>query len=120
MQITTTKFTSGPWFAGQSPNQRDNHPKQRSIGLSLEDDGGVFGYRLHPNDDDGSYLNLSGYCSEADGHLIAAAPELYEALVEMLAASQPQRSDQPGFVYIGEAQEKATVALAKARGEVVS
>lgn len=45
--------------------------------------------------------------------LIAAAPELYEALNDLLTASQPQRSDRPGFIYLEEAQERAHAALAK-------
>ena len=39
--------------------------------------------------------------------------ELYEALNDLLTASQPQRSDRPGFIYLEEAQERAIAALAK-------
>lgn len=43
----------------------------------------------------------------ANGHLIAAAPELYRALGDML-----EHADVAGFIY-----ERAKAALAKARGE---
>ncbi len=100
MQITT-KFTPGPWsISTESTVCKQIDAEHHAICTDQ--------FCFAPADE-----------KAANAALIAAAPELYEALVEMLAASQPQRSDQPGFVYIGEAQEKATVALAKARGEVV-
>lgn len=51
----------------------------------------------------------------ANARLIAAAPDLYAALKDMLIASQPQHTFR--HVFMGEAQEKARAALAKARGE---
>lgn len=50
----------------------------------------------------------------ANARLIAAAPELLEALRDMLTCSQPQDSTKPGFVYVAEAQEKAAAAIKKA------
>jgi hypothetical protein len=41
---------------------------------------------------------------------------LLEALENLLRASQPQNSMQPGFVYIGEAQDAAQRTIALARG----
>uniref|UniRef100_UPI001304B532 hypothetical protein n=1 Tax=Novosphingobium sp. HII-3 TaxID=2075565 RepID=UPI001304B532 len=83
----------GPWFAGQTPYQRDSHPGQRCIGLALEEDGSVFGYRLHPNDDDGSYFNLSGFCSEADARLIAASPTMYDYIAKRAQGGDQEASD---------------------------
>lgn len=69
-------------------------------------------YRLHPNNDDGSYLNLSGFCSEADARLIAAAPDLLEALEDALEymTDHWDEYDDCGKV------AKARAAIAKARG----
>lgn len=52
--------------------------------------------------------------AEHNANLIAAAPDLFNALEAMLSASQPQAVHQ---VFIGEAQDLATAALRKARGE---
>jgi hypothetical protein len=59
-------------------------------------------------------MGVKGSKGAANARLIAAAPDLYEALVDMLAASQPQNSMRPGFVYLAEAQEKAAAALSRA------
>lgn len=55
--------------------------------------------------------------SHEDARLIAAAPELVEALADLLKASAPQNSMRPGFVYLADAQEAARAAIAKACGQ---
>lgn len=56
--------------------------------------------------------------AEHDAHLIAAAPELYEALEDMLAESfGAEKSCGHDFTCICP-EEKARAALAKARGEI--
>jgi hypothetical protein len=55
--------------------------------------------------------------SDADAHLIAAAPELYEALRDCMAACELSGADSSDFFH---AREAAYAALAKARGEAVS
>ena len=52
----------------------------------------------------------------ANAHLIKSAPALFEALRDLLTASQPQSTLGPR-VFIGEAQEAALAALRKAKGE---
>lgn len=47
----------------------------------------------------------------------ATIAELIDALDDMLTASQPQHTLK--HVYLEEAQEKARIALAKARGETL-
>jgi len=56
----------------------------------------------------------------ANGHLIAAAPELYEALAGLVALCPPYREEwltDAAFAECEEAHAKALAALAKARGE---
>jgi hypothetical protein len=92
-----TKFTPGPW----------------------EWDGNVWDYEYYNEapwleGKDGRVV-LSGQirCStEANAHLIAAAPELYDAVKELLYALQDDENWRTSGVY-----EDAESALAKARGE---
>lgn len=60
-------------------------------------------------------LEINGILSEADAHLIAAAPELLEALTDLLGAF----NEVGGGLFIGrfrEVEHKARAALAKATG----
>jgi hypothetical protein len=85
----------------------------------IEDARG-FQHIHHPNEDDGETqgdLVATVFQDERHARLIAAAPELLEALVATLRASGPQDSMKLGYVYIGEAQELASAAIAKATGE---
>lgn len=56
-------------------------------------------------------MALVGKDDEANAHLIAAAPELYEALANLLAVSEGEGGTR------FDAQDIARAALAKARGE---
>ncbi|WP_324695450.1 hypothetical protein [Novosphingobium sp. RL4] len=103
---TTTKFTPGPWSASKL--------------IGADDLGIVNSY--------GSAVARIGnldIANPANAHLIAAAPELYEALLELAQHASHQDSaiknggslvpfDVPAKI------KKAIAALAKARGEVVS
>lgn len=83
--MTDTKFTPGPW--------------------DFEPSGKEAGYIGFP-DGSGFYAAIR----ERDGHLIAAAPELYEAL--------EAAANSAGFQYMWPAtRSKVEAALAKARGE---
>ena len=84
--MNETKFTPGPWV----------HDK--SMGASY-------------------YKNCLYICdapvnNEHDAHLIAAAPELYEALKFLLTCKHGEFCD-----HYREAETKARTVLAKARGE---
>jgi len=61
--------------------------------------------------------NKTGNSIEANAHIIAAAPELLEALIDMVAIAQLDKWDQAvsgrqSFLW------NAKVAIAKARGEL--
>lgn len=94
------KFTPGPWVF---EHVRGNHFTS-SPELTFPDGSGV----------------PLGAVSDADGHLIAAAPDLYAAL-ETLLAMQDQMRRKPGGGVLpadyGIARGKAHAALARARGE---
>jgi hypothetical protein len=65
-----------------------------------------------PRSDSDDYMLLSGICREADARLIAAAPELVEALRRVCEASGALDFHTP----LGEAIFWADVAVAKAEG----
>lgn len=108
--MSETKFTPGPW--GWVEQYRGGHAWLQSasekftIGNAIIDDGSAYGEyppRIAVN--------------EANAHLIAAAPDLYEALERLL----PMAEDDC-FQYGNSADEDediifARAALAKARGE---
>ena len=56
--------------------------------------------------------NLRGYCGEANARLIVAAPELLEALEEIVSAA-----DGNGWSQLDANLRKARTAIAKALGE---
>ena len=91
-----TKFTPGPWTANRYVGERDNW------------------FVRGPNDERVCGSG-SGPVVEANARLIAAAPDLYEALTEMMA-SFDDRQINPNFKP-QPAVAKAEAALAKARGE---
>jgi hypothetical protein len=69
---------------------------------------GTDGFEIHWSDD-GECVTDHVY-EEADAHLIAAAPDLLEALEEMYAMCNMSPEDAPHRV-------KARAAIAKAKGE---
>jgi len=95
-----TKWTSWPWFVSHA------NASNYSVGIQSRE-----GYQWHICDvcDDIHYVNY-----RANANLIAAAPELYEALDVLLNLHDAQ-------VYVAspwnESMEKARNILAKARGE---
>lgn len=96
--MSAPKWTPGPWIVeGRGPNM-----KVIFAGLTP-------GNRLSPcflADDD----------QEANAHLIAAAPELYEALCRLIPPEQEfHMRETPGDFH--EDWHSALAALAKARGE---
>lgn len=100
MQITT-KFTPGPWVLA------DRYGEEALVSKSNNEAVAYAAWR------GGSQCDLA-FNSKADAHLIAAAPELYEAL--LLMADEASMADVLGYGW-DVAREKARTALAKARGE---
>ena len=96
-----SKHTPGPWTAIA---KRNPDPSEGTHWIQCK--LGALGYwRGHKQDHDDSKWILN----EADARLIAAAPEMYEALIALLA--------DPGADYIKTtAWDKARAAIAKAEG----
>jgi hypothetical protein len=90
--VAEPKWTPGPWWPEIFNNER----------------GLAFVVNRHDAEEDDIICSLSNH---ADAHLIAAAPELYEALkgITEWCPTDNQRSIA--------AFDKALAALAKARGE---
>ena len=60
------------------------------------------------------YASVGGFNNTYNAHLIAAAPELLEALNDLLIASSPMAKEPQS---ISKAVKKALSAIAKAKGE---
>ncbi|MBM6396167.1 hypothetical protein JQC79_10440 [Ochrobactrum anthropi] len=92
-----TKFTPGPWSLSQ-----ENTPA---------DDYGYWYHRITAGHGySGNGFDICGIINPHDAHLMAAAPELYEAL--------EAAANSAGFQYMWPAtRSKVEEALAKARGE---
>ena len=106
--MSETKFTPGPWI-GAGPSFGDAKPRWIDcIITQWEDDyGDVVGicdFQLKQYDEE----------QEANAHLIAAAPDLYEALERMVGWVDDWRE---GKKHPYDDWEFAKAALAKARGE---
>jgi hypothetical protein len=97
-----TKFTPGPWLVERRATKKTG--THHTIGVMLDEMGGVFG--THTS---GRYMSVSGCIDEHDAALIAAAPDLYEALRDMCEGG--------GLDDGGDVIEKGIAALKKARGE---
>lgn len=105
------KFTPGPWFA------------RKTGGLKLDQFVCTSDHDCIANMDSGG----GGFTIDevdANTHLIAAAPEMYEALVTALEFFEAKRSpdiyQDPGTMqsFLSEsARQKAEEAIKKARGE---
>lgn len=90
--MADTKFTAGPWEAEPS------HASMDPV-ICM-----VAGLVISCKDTD--------YNKKANAHLIAAAPELYESLEDVLGLITPEFEQSPMVSF-------AKAALAKARGEAV-
>lgn len=105
--------TPGPWFvgaqndalfvvAGRAPATNNDHPWHDAPRVAVAK---VF--RATEND----CLPVN---PDANGRLMAAAPELLEALVDLLAATR-----EIGYVHYGPMRAKADAAITKATGRYV-
>jgi|SRR5699024_4431295 len=109
--MSETKFTPGPWrLSSQSP---------RIIQKDCRDTGSDHGFLIASSmgrDDSGFYASESE--ADANAHLIAAAPELFEALdtlVSVVGLTAFKYAEQRAVLQ--EAADQSIAALAKARGE---
>ena len=94
--MSETKFTPGPW-------DLEKYPYNDIIS----------GWFIKAAEDEVSFIRIGDIQEEADAHLIAAAPELYEALDEIINyfGGADHALDDP---YV---MKRVRVSLAKARGE---
>lgn len=121
----STKFTPGPWEAdGTLVWAKEQHSAPALWGAKREYSDG----RLHADGrrrdcygplcdtNDGEYVESRN--PEADAHLIAAAPDLYEALLTAIAEVDAVAPELPKFTArLDAAVDQFRAALAKARGE---
>ena len=114
----TTKHTPGPWIA--APYQTD--APGFAVGLSIYHDGTAAGFAETGND----YLLLTSHeLTEANARLIAAAPDLLEAVIYQLDLNkwiESADSESPFFeetlrLRLNTANDYMTAAIAKATGE---
>ena len=106
--MTTTKHTPGPWECyipsiGVNPNDTD--------------DKGNYYWQIEPQTItfDEQYLCIAGWMSEANARLIAAAPEMFEALEFFVERFSPVEHEL--IFSKRHALQKARAAIAKATGE---
>lgn len=99
-----TKFTPGPWKVEPVNYDGDGGTLVRFNGVCIANVWGVLEYRQVDEE------------SSANAHLIAAAPELYEAMEDLLTVLADRK--YKGFEARLESHSRiARAALAKARGE---
>ena len=106
--MNKTKFTPGPWIIFTKLSSQENHK-----GFILTDANKMCVADVEPIDEDGA-------AGIYNAHLIAAAPDLYEALANLKPyldsivcyASTVEEYEANNFVF------KVESALKKARGEI--
>lgn len=97
--MTETKFTKGPWFIDS----------KLIVGPRIDSDGQDNGFISEVCD-----ASLSIGNKKANANLIAAAPDLYEALQRLVNVTSEIAPDVQGANVFTDAR----AALAKARGEL--
>lgn len=96
------KFTPGPWrveypIGTEHAEIRDMDGRRIAVAI------GVYPMRVKTED--------------ANAHLIASAPEMYEALLKCVSADPTIVTNRPGWMDYIASIEGARAALKKARGE---
>lgn len=103
------KFTPGPWHVGKKDHPVGYFPVYARTGVTKIS-------RIAKTDSHEVGFGISEAEQRANAHLIAAAPDLYEALNRIY--NKLLISDRDGESHISEKDgEMARTALAKARGE---
>lgn len=99
-----TKWTPGPWVVRDCPMER--------AATDLKDNGGIKLIDYKDEKYEGTLAIVQTELSQANAHIIAAAPELYTALEELMTLVELEFD-----AYNYQEQVNARAALAKARGE---
>lgn len=111
------KWTPGPWVWVKPNFWPDHHMKEQGLGRFKAGHVSIceFGHNAQYYPSEGRPPN------DADGNLIAAAPDMYEALEECLNAEMARRKKlkdgAPASEYSDARIGRIRAALAKARGE---
>jgi hypothetical protein len=116
-ESATARHTQGPW-AWEWIAEKSN---EWAVGQAFREDGTPISGQIQKGEwiEDVVIerrligMNESGHANAADAHLIAAAPEMYEALQAMLTLAP----DPLGGVTYRAIRERALAALAKAEGQ---
>ena len=101
--MSETKFTPGPWHVGNQDIYADGSDGDDLVICAIGQAGGFRSAEF-------SVVRGKRSAAEANAHLIAAAPDLYDFLAT-LCMMRGIRKNYPGLV------EHSEKALAKARGE---
>lgn len=121
--MADTQFTTGPWQAfnmvrdergdAMTPDEMGEYVAN-SIRKSAEDGGSLDRFLFVSKSDGGPDICHigNGPLGPSNAHLIAASPELYEALEDVLGLIPLEFEQSPMVAF-------AKAALAKARGEAV-
>ena len=115
--MSDTKFTPGPWTVENGFNVFGPLGGESGDGIICDDNEGwqVADVGSYLTAVDGDLVQLGWGVSRANVTLIAAAPELYEALQGTVRILDALLSE--GFTGYVEDSRKVKAALAKARGE---
>ena len=106
------RFTPGPWHVGTSTGRNANHVYVRNDAIAQ-----VYGLPMHTSVQElGEMTGPEWRKGEANVHLIAAAPDLYEALEAVAMAYYALHRSRNIDPEESGALVKARGALAKARG----
>lgn len=111
--MSEEKWTKGDWSVRDCP--------MKGARTATKDNGRIKLIDYNDGEHEGTLAIVQTECSQANAHLIAAAPELYEALHILTniqeCCDETGYIDGEGFVNVESALESAHAALAKARGE---
>ena len=108
--MSEAKFTKGPWKSHDHDEMDIVSESESFVGICT-----VYGY-----EPDHTGFNVSDECS-ANAHLIAAAPEMYQAIENLLVELDAKHGiSLESMIGVGlrRCLEDAYYPLAKARGEV--
>lgn len=119
VEESQAKFTKGPWLAGGTTCSADEKEKALRIckeSIDLTSTGS--GYFMEVYIEDGLRIAICGHGPNGinNANLIAAAPDLYEALIE-LADAVYKNVPNENLTPLLKGYEMAQQALIKARGE---
>lgn len=107
--MTQTKWTSGPWFVCE---KKTSKPQGMACVYAADDE-----LRYIAECDDFGNVDVITD-NVANAHLIAAAPDLYEALETITDRAECAKRFGGDKFNFGRMITKSRAALAKARGEV--